>query len=64
MAKMKMVFIGLDLGCAFLTYLITEHCYIREGGPSFTCVGFTAESQNETDGLTKMLEARAMTLVD
>jgi hypothetical protein len=64
MAKMNMVFIGLDLGCAWLTYAIAEQIYLRGGGPSFCHTAFCLETGNETDGLAEEIEARAINLVD
>jgi hypothetical protein len=64
MARMNMVFIGLDLEWAWLTYAIAEQIYLRSGGPSFTYIRFSAEPGNETASIAELLEARAMNLVD
>jgi hypothetical protein len=64
MAKMNMLFIGLDLGVASYTYVIAEQIYLRLGGPSFTFARFSTETDDESNGLAQELEARALTLVD
>jgi hypothetical protein len=64
MAKMKMVFIGIDLCQASCAFTLMKQLYNAEGGPAFTIEKFKPETGNETSSIAELLEARAMTLVD
>jgi serine/threonine protein kinase len=64
LAKMKMVFIGLDLSTASLTFPIMERIYLMSGGPSFKVQKFRPEFGRETQGIAAQLVSQAMSLVD
>jgi serine/threonine protein kinase len=64
MAKMNMVFIGLDLYLAEVTFQQMKLSYIRAGGPSFSYEQFHPQEGNETASIAHLLESRALNLVD
>jgi hypothetical protein len=64
LAKMKMVFIGLDIAWAMLTFSVMERTYYKAGGPSFKVQYFKPEHGRETECIAEQLVSQAMSLVD
>jgi hypothetical protein len=62
LAKMKMVFVGLDLHCASLTFLRMQCLYNDAGGPSFSFSEF--DSDGAASSVARVVEETAMALVD
>jgi hypothetical protein len=63
LAKMNVMFVGLDLGIAFATFRSIQVTYTSSGGPSFTYERFAREG-NDMERIAKFVQEHSMELVN
>jgi hypothetical protein len=64
LAKMNVMFVGLDLQIAFPTFLEIQVIYTCAGGPSFTYERFARTNENDMERIAKFLQEHSMELVN
>jgi hypothetical protein len=64
LAKMNVMFVGLDLHLAFPTFYELQIIYTSAGGPSFTYEQFEREGENDIDRIAEFLQEHSMELVN